>query len=69
METPEQTIARQTLEIQATEAKIALLEAKLDHLIRRVLWSKDEGIGSASSSFSSVMARGKNEMCQKKVSK
>ncbi len=47
IETPEQTIARQALEIEAANAKIALLEAKLDHLIRRLFGSKCEKIDPA----------------------
>ena len=47
IETAEQTIARQALEIEAANAKIALLEAKLDHLIRRLFGKKGEGIDPA----------------------
>ena len=47
IETLEEKCARQGAELEAANAKIALLEAKLDHLIRRLFGSKGEKIDPA----------------------
>lgn len=47
IETLEEKCIRQGAELDAANAKIALLEAKLDHLIRRLFGSKSEKIDPA----------------------
>lgn len=47
IETPEQTIARQALEIEALKEAKCLLETKLEHLIRRLFGGKSEKIDPA----------------------